>query len=65
MKKQKKLAINKVTLRNLDEASLRVVAGGATNTACSDSNCPGNCVSIQWTNCNRLSYCVCATGIYC
>ncbi len=66
MKKQKKLAINKVTLRNLDEPLLDAVAGAATNVSACISACGGTCgATICNTGCNRQSYCVCPTGTPC
>lgn len=38
MKKQTKLALKKVTLKDLDEAKLDTVAGGLSDTGC--TRCP-------------------------
>ncbi len=42
MKKRTKLAIKKVTLRNLDEPTLDAMAGGGTKATCK-ATCPHTC----------------------
>jgi len=49
MKKLNKLAIKKVTLRNLDELKLEVMAGGLTGPG--PTSCPQICHTLQETAC--------------
>lgn len=62
MKKTKKLAIKKVTLRNLDETTLAAMAGGNSGTGCDEEQTlitchrtgdPSNCATFAATNCLR------------
>ena len=54
MKKIKKLAIKKITLQDLDDLSLREVAGGATTVTV--ATCLSNCVTCRAV-CNTVEVC--------
>jgi len=60
VKKLKKLAIKKVTLRNLDEPSLDAVAGGATGT-CVVTICPKSCDGTCGATCHTICSTLCHT----
>jgi len=71
MKKSKKLALKKVTLRDLDEPTLHGMVGGATSTCAGDKTCPvKTCVTCEsCATCHAgatccEAKCVC-TGIIC
>jgi hypothetical protein len=64
MKRNEKLGLKKITLKNLDERSLLEVAGGATTpvTACPRATClEATCLQHPITNaCMCVSYDTCS-----
>ncbi len=61
MKKHKKLAIKKVTLRNLDDPTLGAMAGGEGSKRCTDRTCATDCTEGVLT----MSCCVCTKAHTC
>jgi hypothetical protein len=61
MKKMTKLAIKKVTLRDLDQQSLDNIAGGITGDTCFKSACDGGtCIVRTCATCGGQASCLVA-----
>ena len=59
---KKRLRLKKVTLRNLDDAELDQVAGGATGVTQCGATCPGVCQTPQVTQNNVCTWDGCSNG---
>jgi hypothetical protein len=60
MKKTNKLAIKKVTLRDLDEPAINDVIGGLTGVTCFKSACGGTCPVRTCDTCGGQESCLVA-----
>jgi hypothetical protein len=58
VKNTTKLAIKKVTLKNLDEPTLNDVAGGITGATCFQSLCVGSCMARTCASCEGQASCL-------
>jgi hypothetical protein len=59
---KKRLRLKKVTLRNLDDAVMDQVAGGATGVTECGNTCPGRCQSPQITQVQQCTWDGCTNG---
>ena len=54
---KKRLRLNKVTIKDLDELALQNIAGGATVVSRIESVCLNNCMVTYWPGCTNGGTC--------